>query len=102
MAEMLTYEQHLTSATGGRGAYSMDYSHYDEVPSHLQAKIVAARRPSAAEEAGGSVGSQLRTPQLRNAQLTPNAEDSERQTAGATQVTRPSVCPAPLDLLLGS
>ena len=32
MSEMLTYEQHLTSATGGRGAYSMDYSHYEEVP----------------------------------------------------------------------
>ena len=32
MAEMLTYEQHLTSATGGRGSYHMEYSHYDEVP----------------------------------------------------------------------
>jgi elongation factor G len=41
MAEMLTYEQHLTSATGGRGAYSMTYSHYDEVPAHQQTKIVA-------------------------------------------------------------
>ena len=36
MSEMLTYEQHLTSATGGRGSYHMEYSHYDEVPSHLQ------------------------------------------------------------------
>jgi elongation factor G len=44
MAEMLTYEQHLTSATGGRGAYSMTYSHYDEVPSHQQAKIVATAK----------------------------------------------------------
>jgi elongation factor G len=42
MAEMLTYEQHLTSATGGRGSYHMEYSHYDEVPSHLQSKIIAA------------------------------------------------------------
>ncbi|MGE0703104.1 MAG: elongation factor G, partial [Vicinamibacterales bacterium] len=32
MSEMLTYEQHLTSATGGRGSYHMEYSHYDEVP----------------------------------------------------------------------
>ena len=39
MAEMLTYEQHLTSATGGRGSYHMEYSHYDEVPSYLQQKI---------------------------------------------------------------
>ena len=44
MAEMLTYEQHLTSATGGRGAYSMTYSHYDEVPAHQQQKIVAAAK----------------------------------------------------------
>jgi elongation factor G len=44
MAEMLTYEQHLTSVTGGRGSYQMDYSHYDEVPSHLQTKIVAAAK----------------------------------------------------------
>ena len=44
MAEMLTYEQHLTSATGGRGSYHMEYSHYDEVPSHLQTKIIAAHK----------------------------------------------------------
>jgi elongation factor G len=44
MAEMLTYEQHLTSATGGRGSYHMEYSHYDEVPSHLQTKIIAAAK----------------------------------------------------------
>ncbi len=52
MAEMLTYEQHLTSATGGRGAYSMTYSHYDEVPSHQQAKIVAHAK---AQRAGHEV-----------------------------------------------
>ena len=44
MSEMLTYEQHLTSVTGGRGSYHMEYSHYDEVPSHLQTKIVAASK----------------------------------------------------------
>lgn len=44
MAEMLTYEQHLTSATGGRGSYHMVHSHYEEVPAHLQAKIVAQAR----------------------------------------------------------
>jgi elongation factor G len=52
MAEMLTYEQHLTSATGGRGTYHMEYSHYDEVPSHLQTKIIAAAK---AERAGVEV-----------------------------------------------
>jgi elongation factor G len=44
MAEMLTYEQHLNSATWGRGSYHMEYSHYDEVPSPLQAKIIAAAK----------------------------------------------------------
>ncbi|MFN7915422.1 MAG: elongation factor G [Vicinamibacterales bacterium] len=52
MAEMLTYEQHLTSATGGRGSYHMEYSHYDEVPAHLQAKIIATAK---AERAGVEV-----------------------------------------------
>jgi elongation factor G len=52
MAEMLTYEQQLTSSTGGRGSYHMEYSHYDEVPSHQQQKIIAtakAERGQAAE-----------------------------------------------------
>jgi elongation factor G len=44
MSEMLTYEQHLTSATGGRGSYHMEYSHYDEVPAQLQSKIIAAAK----------------------------------------------------------
>jgi len=52
MSEMLTYEKHLTSATGGRGSYHMEYSHYDEVPSHLQTKIIAAAK---AERAGVEV-----------------------------------------------
>jgi len=46
MSEMLTYEQHLTSVTGGRGSYHMEYSHYDEVPNHLQAKIIATQKHS--------------------------------------------------------
>jgi elongation factor G len=51
MAEMLTYEQHLTSVTGGRGSYHMEYSHYETVPSHEQTKIVAAYK--AAHPHGG-------------------------------------------------
>ena len=52
MAEMLTYEQHLTSATGGRGSYHMEYSHYDEVPAQQQAKIITTAK---AERAGVEV-----------------------------------------------
>jgi elongation factor G len=44
MSEMLTYEQHLTSVTGGRGTYHMEYSHYEDVPAPLQTKIVAAHK----------------------------------------------------------
>jgi len=52
MSEMLTYEQHLTSATGGRGSYHMEFSHYEEVPQHLHAKIISAsKQERGAEEA---------------------------------------------------
>jgi elongation factor G len=49
MAEMLTYEQTLTSTTGGRGAYHMEFSHYDEVPGHLHGKIIAAAKAERGE-----------------------------------------------------
>ncbi len=51
MSEMLTYEQHLTSATGGRGSYHMEFSHYEEVPSHLHSKIITAARAERGAEA---------------------------------------------------
>ena len=44
MAEMLNFEPALRSMTGGRGAYSMEFSHYEEVPSFLAEKIIAAAR----------------------------------------------------------
>src|SRR5438093_246550 len=40
MAEMLTYESSLRSMTGGRGGYSMEFSHYEEVPSFLAEKVI--------------------------------------------------------------
>ena len=49
MSEMLTYEQQLTSATGGRGTYHMEYSHYEEVPTHIQSKIIAAHKAEKGE-----------------------------------------------------
>src|SRR5262245_39419367 len=51
MSEMLTYEQHLTSATGARGSYHMEFSHYDEVPHQLQGKIIAAAKAERGQEA---------------------------------------------------
>ena len=41
MAEMLDFEPTLTSITGGRGSFVMGFSHMEEVPSHLQQKIIA-------------------------------------------------------------
>ncbi len=49
MAEMLTYEQQLTSATGGRGSYHMEYSHYEEVPAHLHARVIAEAKADRGE-----------------------------------------------------
>jgi elongation factor G len=40
MSEMLDFEPTLTSITGGRGSYYMEFSHYEEVPGHLQKKII--------------------------------------------------------------
>jgi elongation factor G len=40
MSEMLDFEPTLTSITGGRGSFLMEFSHYEEVPSHLQQKII--------------------------------------------------------------
>jgi elongation factor G len=40
MAEMVSYSPVLTSVTGGRGTYHMEYSHYDEVPAHIAQKII--------------------------------------------------------------
>lgn len=40
MAEMLDFEPTLTSITGGRGSFLMEFSHYEEVPQQLQSKII--------------------------------------------------------------
>ncbi len=44
LSEMLSFDAELTSMTGGRGSYHMEMSHYDEVPGHLQEKIIAAAK----------------------------------------------------------
>ncbi|MGH9239045.1 MAG: elongation factor G, partial [Vicinamibacterales bacterium] len=55
MAEMLTYEQHLTSATGGRGTYHMEFDHYEEVPHQLQGKIISAAKAERGQEVAEEV-----------------------------------------------
>jgi elongation factor G len=43
-AEVLTYAPVLTSMTGGRGTFSIEFNHYEEVPPHLREKIIAEHR----------------------------------------------------------
>jgi elongation factor G len=49
LAEMLSYDAELTSMTGGRGSYHMEMDHYDEVPGHLQEKIISAAKAERGE-----------------------------------------------------
>ena len=50
LAEMLEYDSRLRSITGDRGDYSMEFSHMEEVPAHIQEKIVAEAKPVEEEE----------------------------------------------------
>jgi elongation factor G len=50
LAEMLTYAPQLRSMTGGRGSFTMEFDHYDEVPSHLADKIVEEAKARRKEE----------------------------------------------------
>ena len=50
MAEMVSYAPVLTSVTGGRGNYHMEFSHYDEVPAHIAQKIIEEANKERKEE----------------------------------------------------
>jgi elongation factor G len=41
MAEVLTYANDLKSMTSDRGMFTMEFSHYEEVPTHLAQKVIA-------------------------------------------------------------
>jgi elongation factor G len=44
MAEMFKYAIDLRSITGGRGSYSMEFSHYEEVPAQISQQIIEKTR----------------------------------------------------------
>jgi elongation factor G len=50
MAEMLVYANQLQSMTSGRGLYSMEFSHYEELPAHMTQKLIAEREKHKEEE----------------------------------------------------
>jgi elongation factor G len=50
MSEMLEYASTLTSLTGGKGEFHLEFSHYDPVPAKLAEKIIdAAKQAEAAK-----------------------------------------------------
>lgn len=44
LAEMQRYTTDLRSMTGGRGVFTMDFDHYEVVPSHIAQEVIAARQ----------------------------------------------------------
>jgi elongation factor G len=44
LAEMLRYTTILRSMTGGRGYFTMEFDHYEMVPSHLTQEIIDAKK----------------------------------------------------------
>ena len=48
MAEMLNYQNDLTSMTQGRGSFTMEFDHYDFVPAQQAEKIIAAAKAAKA------------------------------------------------------
>ena len=51
MAEVLDYAPDLRAITGGRGDYTMEFERYEELPSHLAQKVIAASEAGDAEHA---------------------------------------------------
>jgi elongation factor G len=50
LAEMFTYANDLRSLTGGRGSYTMRFSHYEEVPHKLTSGIINQYQASKKQE----------------------------------------------------
>lgn len=48
LAEVQTYANDLTSMTGGLGMFTVEFSHYEEVPTQISEKIVEARNAEGA------------------------------------------------------
>jgi elongation factor G len=44
LAEMQRYTTDLRSFTGGRGVFTMEFSHYEMVPAHLAGEVIAQRQ----------------------------------------------------------
>ena len=43
MSEVLTYANQLNAITSAQGIYTMEFSHYEEIPAHLSKKVIEER-----------------------------------------------------------
>ena len=50
MAEVLRYAPDLISMTGGKGSFTLEYSHYEEVPANIAERMVAEAQKEKEEE----------------------------------------------------
>ncbi len=50
MSEVVRYETELKSMTGGQGSYTMEFSHYDPLPTHLAQSVIAQGKKTEEEE----------------------------------------------------
>ncbi|MDI6809658.1 MAG: elongation factor G [Candidatus Eisenbacteria bacterium] len=50
MSEMLKYAPDLNSKTGGRGTFTMEFSHYEEVPAQMAERVIAQAKKDKEKE----------------------------------------------------
>jgi len=50
LSELEHFPARLKSLTAGHGSYSLEFSHYEPAPPHLQQRLVAAHKPQASAE----------------------------------------------------
>ena len=50
LAEMQRYTTDLRSITGGRGVFTMEFSHYEVVPTHIAQDVIDARQKEMAAQ----------------------------------------------------
>ncbi len=50
LAELEQYEVEMKSLTGGQGSYTLEPTHYEPVPGHIQERIVAAHQSRSSEK----------------------------------------------------
>ena len=50
LAEIMRYSTDLRSMTQGRGVYTIEFDHYDPVPSHIAVDIIAQHKEEVTDD----------------------------------------------------